>query len=99
MATVLRCSQPLFSRRNPKASSRSSTSSSESLFSAGGASGDGARPPAPSGGCGRPEDRRRTVHEAAVEAMEAVDSSMSTYLEDSEISRLNRHPEASPLAV
>ncbi len=45
------------------------------------------------------EDRRRTLHEAAVEEMEAVNSSMSTYLEDSEISRFNRHPEASPFVV
>jgi len=45
------------------------------------------------------EERRRTVHEAAVAEMEAVNSRMSTYLEDSEISRFNRHPEASPFTV
>ncbi len=45
------------------------------------------------------EDRRRTVHEASVAAMEEVNAAMSTYLEDSEISRLNRHQESSPFAV
>ena len=45
------------------------------------------------------EDRRRTLHEAAVAEMDAVDASMSTYLEDSEVSRFNRHPDPTPFAV
>jgi thiamine biosynthesis lipoprotein len=46
-----------------------------------------------------PEDRRRTLHEAAVAEMEAVDASMSTYRADSEVSRFNRHPDATPFTV
>ena len=45
------------------------------------------------------EERREEVEDAIVGAMEDVNARMSTYLDDSEISRLNRHRDGEPFPV
>lgn len=45
------------------------------------------------------EERRREIHDAIRAELEGVDSAMSTYREDSELSRFNRYAEPAPFAL
>lgn len=46
-----------------------------------------------------PEDRRAALQTLIEAELSDVNAKMSTYLEDSELSRFNRHPEATPFSV